>query len=109
VASAVNNTVARAGGLIAVAVLPVAAGIAGTGGLEPTRLATGFRTAVVLAALACLAGGLLAWVTIRNPAAVPEAGPAAPEVVGPTHCALDAPPLRGRGCLAQRAPAAGAR
>ena len=37
VASAVNNDVARAAGLIAVAVLPVAAGITGDGSCTPPR------------------------------------------------------------------------
>src|SRR6266540_3653993 len=39
IASAVNNDVARTAGLIAVAVLPVAAGITGTAYLDPVRLA----------------------------------------------------------------------
>ena len=50
VASAVNNTVARAAGLVAVAVLPLVAGLTGAAALEPTQLATGFRTAMFVAA-----------------------------------------------------------
>ena len=38
IASAVNNDVARAGGLIAVAILPVLAGITGDGYLHPEEL-----------------------------------------------------------------------
>src|SRR6266508_237941 len=68
VASAVNNDVARTAGLIAVAVLPVAAGITGTAYLDPTRLDHGFTTALLIAAALCVAGGLLAAGTIRNPA-----------------------------------------
>jgi EmrB/QacA subfamily drug resistance transporter len=91
VASAVNNDVARAAGLIAVAVLPVAAGITGQTYLDPVALAAGFRVAVLIAAVACALGGLLAAVTIRNPVRVPP-----PPEAAEYHCALDAPPLRGR-------------
>ena len=67
IASAVNNDVARAAGLIAVAVLPVAAGITGDSYLHPAELSRGFQNALLIAAIACAAGGLLAAVTIRNP------------------------------------------
>ena len=90
IASAVNNVVARAAGLLAVAVLPLLAGIAGADALVPAHLAAGFRTAVVIAGAASAAGGLLAALTIRNPrAAEPAAGAPAPS----WHCALDAVPL----------------
>ena len=109
VASAVNNDVARAAGLIAVAVLPVAAGITGNSYLHPAELSDGFRNAVFISAAACAAGGLLAALTIRNP---PRARPrpAAPERPGRAglHCALDAPPLRGNAEPAVPGPAAGA-
>lgn len=89
-ASAVNNDVARSAGLIAVAVLPVIAGITGSAYLHSMRFAAGFRLAVWVAAAACAAGGVLAALTIRNPARRPE-----PEPGRELHCALDAPPLRG--------------
>src|SRR4051794_23730593 len=91
VASAVNNDVARAAGLIAVAVLPVAAGITGDTYLDPAALSDGFRNAALIAAVACAVGGLVAALTIRNPT---QAAPA-PEAAE-FHCALDAPPLRNR-------------
>jgi EmrB/QacA subfamily drug resistance transporter len=75
IASAVNNDVARAAGLLAVAVLPVAAGISGAGALDPGRFNDGFHVAVLIAAALCAAGGLIAWFGIRNPA--PEPAPAA--------------------------------
>jgi EmrB/QacA subfamily drug resistance transporter len=95
IASAVNNDVARAAGLIAVAVLPVAAGITGDSYLHPAELSRGFQNALLIAAIACAAGGLLAAVTIRNPPRG-RARPAGPERPAgrEIHCGLDAPPLR---------------
>ena len=87
VASAINNDVARTGGLIAVAVLPVLAGITGETFGHPSALLAGFHSAVVIASVACVLGGILAWITIRNPAL-----PVAPSE-GVRHCALEAAPL----------------
>ena len=96
-ASAVNNDVARVGGLIAVAVLPAMAGISGTSYLHPAELSSGFRRAVLIAALTCVAGGVIAAVGIRNPtpetAPPKEAMPGVPARVECLHCALDAAPL----------------
>jgi MFS family permease len=92
IASAINNDVARFGGLLAVAVLPALAGITGTAYLHPPTLAAGFRTAVLISGVTCAAGGLLAAFTITNPPRVPRpAGAPAPEEC--LHCGLDAPPL----------------
>jgi EmrB/QacA subfamily drug resistance transporter len=90
IASAVNNDVARFGGLLAVAVLPALAGITGTAYLKPDELAAGFRTAVLISAGMCIAGGLLAAVTITNPRKAPAAEAVQPECL---HCGLEAPPL----------------
>jgi EmrB/QacA subfamily drug resistance transporter len=90
VASAVNNDVARAAGLIAVAVLPALAGITGDSYLHPALLAHGFRNAAIMAAVFCAAGGVLAGLTIRNPARASRPAPGPAEV----SCGLDAPPLR---------------
>jgi len=95
IASAVNNDVARAAGLIAVAVLPALAGLTGAAYLHPAALTRGFHVAVLIGAALAAAGGMLAAVTIRNPArAAPGAGTAGPGGVDGLHCALDAPPLR---------------
>jgi EmrB/QacA subfamily drug resistance transporter len=90
IASAVNNTVARAASLFAVAVLPLAAGLTGTAALSPAELSSGFRTAMYISAVASAAGGLLAFLTIRNPARTPKE----PEPVCTFHCALAGTPLR---------------
>jgi sugar phosphate permease len=66
-ASAVNNDVARVAGLLAVAVLPAAAGIGQAAYLHPAALAAGFRTAVTIAAAFCLAAAIAAVLTIRDP------------------------------------------
>jgi MFS family permease len=55
IASAVNNDVARFGGLLAVAILPALAGITGTAYLHPDTLAAGFRTAVLISGALCAA------------------------------------------------------
>jgi EmrB/QacA subfamily drug resistance transporter len=91
-ASAVNNDVARLGGLVAVAVLPSLAGITGDTYLHPTELASGFRSAVLIAAGCCVAAAVLSAIGLR------EARPAQPvraSARGPLcfHCALEAAPL----------------
>ena len=90
IASAVNNDVARAAGLIAVAVLPALAGITGDSYLHPAQLAHGFKTAAVMAAAFCAAGGVLAAVTIRNPSRA-RCAETTPRGI---NCGLEAPPLR---------------
>ncbi len=72
IASAVNNDVARAGGLIAVAVLPVVSGLTGDAYLHAHTFATGFRTAGIISALMCIGGGILAALTIRNTLLTPD-------------------------------------
>jgi len=92
-ASAVNNDVARVGGLIAVAVLPALSGITGSAYLHPGQLADGFRTATLIAGAWCVAGGVLAAAGIRNPER--REAPIVPDESlehGYLHCGLDAPP-----------------
>jgi EmrB/QacA subfamily drug resistance transporter len=91
IASAVNNDVARAAGLIAVALLPAAGGITSVVYSHPAQFAAGFHRASLIAAALCVAGGALAALTIRNPARARRAE-AAP--VAFAHCALEGPPPR---------------
>jgi EmrB/QacA subfamily drug resistance transporter len=65
-ASAINNAVARIGGLLAIAVLPAAAGI--TVGGAGVDLDSGFDTAMLIAGALCAVGGVVAWCTIRRAA-----------------------------------------
>ena len=93
VASAINNVVARAAGLLAVAVLPLLAGLTGAAALSSTELAHGFRTAMVISGAICAAGGVLAALTIRNPARTPAAMSRRPKSEEPTwHCGVSGPP-----------------
>jgi EmrB/QacA subfamily drug resistance transporter len=66
IASAVNNDVARAAALMAVAVLPGVAGITGHSYLHPALLSAAFHRAVLVAAGACVIGSGLAVATITN-------------------------------------------
>lgn len=88
VASAVNNAVARVAGLLAVAVIPVAAGISGDDYLVPAAFDDGFRTGILICAALCAAGGVIAGFTVRP---APEAAAEALSET-PTHSCLNGPP-----------------
>ena len=63
IASAINNSVARIAGLLAVAVLPAAAGLTAAQGLD---LDDGFGRAMYISAVLAAVGGVLAFFTIRR-------------------------------------------
>ena len=64
-ASGVNNAVARLGGLLATAALPLAAGVAGAGPVH-TNFAAGFTRGMWINAGVCATGGLVAWLALPH-------------------------------------------
>lgn len=69
-ASGINNAVARAGSLLAVAALPAAVGLAGTAYRDPSVMTHGYRTGMVVCAALLAGGGLVSWVGLRRDRAV---------------------------------------
>jgi hypothetical protein len=98
IASAVNNALSRLGQMIAVAALPLAAGLSGTDFEDPAKLAAGFPVAMTIAAGTSFAAALLAWTTIRDDALSPPAADTTPAAkqLPPSlqrHCAVAGTPL----------------
>lgn len=66
IASGINNAVARVGGLLAVAVLPLIAGLTGDQFYDPAAMTDGFHMAMVACAILAAFGGIFAWLTISS-------------------------------------------
>ena len=90
VGSAFNNAVARIAGLLAVAALPVLAGL-DTGG-SIASLDSGFRKSMVICAAICAVGGVISFLTIRR--SIPVAGVPQASIFQPCHdaCVVSAEP-----------------
>lgn len=91
VASGVNNAVARAGGLLAVAAIPPIVGLTGAAYRDPGQFADGFTTAMVISAVMMAGGAVLTLATVRDPGV--RSCPDADRPQARTHCAVEAPPL----------------
>lgn len=119
VASGVNNAIARTGSLLAIAVLPLAAGLRGTDYADPVALTAGWQTVLLFAAVITAAASALALLVdnrvLAGPAAMAEqpAGAERPTVAGEPrgphgpapaecmYCGVEGPPTQMRAARAQ--------
>ncbi|MER7547588.1 MFS transporter [Actinomadura sp.] len=92
-ASGVNNAVARAAGLLAVAAIPPLAGLTGDAFANPEDFSSGFGVSMAACAVLLAAGAALTFFTIADDALrTPSGETVAPECM--RHCAVGAPQLQ---------------
>ncbi|MFD3661314.1 MFS transporter [Streptomyces sp. NPDC058659] len=87
-ASGINNAAARAAGLLAVAALPLLAGMGPEAYLSAEEFDETFRRAMPMCAGILVVGAVLAWTTMRTP---PAGATCHPECR--VHCGVTSPPL----------------
>jgi EmrB/QacA subfamily drug resistance transporter len=73
IASGINNAVARAGSLLAVAALPVAVGLGGDDYADPAVFDSAYDAAMLVCAGLLLLGGAVSWITIPHRIRTPSA------------------------------------
>jgi EmrB/QacA subfamily drug resistance transporter len=74
VASGVNNAVARAGSLLAVAALPSLVGLSGEDYRNPASLTHGYERALLLSAAMLVVGGVVSWFGLHEAGRLTETG-----------------------------------
>ncbi|MFJ8073690.1 MFS transporter [Streptomyces sp. NPDC096176] len=88
IASGINNAAARAAGLIAVAALPLLAGMGPEAYRSAAEFGGTFRRAIPMCAGVLVAGSLIAWLTVRRPD-----DPSRCHTECKVNCGVTSPPL----------------